>query len=142
MDNKKVLEISKKIMVANGCINSNAPLTSGCAWHSFPDAYDDMYYEYNIYLFQIVKKCLADNFPIQEYLLFEIPYADSEGTIIDFVNAEDYGNYHIKGMHNNIRCIDFWVSKDGTVIPLKTVGHDQLEVNTCSEALYLDCEML
>ena len=141
MDNKKALEISKKIMVANGCISPDSPLTSGYAWDSFPDADDDMYNQNNINLLQIVKKCLSDNFPIQEYLLFEIPYADSEGEIIDFVNAEDYENYHIKCKHNTIRCIDFWVSKDGAVIPLKTVEHDQLEVNTCSEALYLDCEM-
>ena len=93
--------------------------------------------QFNFILIKIVQRCISESFPIQEYFLFEIPYSDSEGVIWSFVNQEDYEDYHIRGLHNTkLRWIDFWVSHKGCVTPLKLIGSIQIEVSSCSEALY------
>lgn len=73
---------------------------------------------FNYMLYKVVKRCYEEAFPIQEYRLFEIPYSDKKGWIMDFVHGQDYDDFHIKGLRNiKFREIDFYVEKNGIAIP-------------------------
>ncbi|ACA57560.1 hypothetical protein FDC45_15955 [Clostridium botulinum] len=90
--------------------------------HEIIDA-DDLY-EYKEEMLKkemlkkVVKRCVAEHFPIQNYNIFEIPYGDKEGWMMDFVNTKEYEEYH-KNDNKNIKIheIDFWVEKNGEAIP-------------------------
>lgn len=91
----------------------------------------------NRMLYKVVKRCYEEKFPIQEYMVFEIPYRDKDGWIIDFVHMQDYSDYHYNGMKAvEMRCIDFEVPYKGVAIPLRLEGCNQYECKTCKEAVY------
>ncbi len=59
-----------------------------------------------------MKRCVVEHFPIQNYNIFEIPYEDRKGWMMDFVNTKEYEEYHKNGNKNvKIHEIDFWVEK-------------------------------
>ena len=91
-------------------------------------------------LLKVIRKCLKDSFSIEEYFLWEIPYKDKEGWIMDFVHIVDFKNYHEKGNHNiEIREIDFWCPFNSRLaIPQRLVGGNLHDRGTCQEAVYVE----
>lgn len=87
---------------------------------------------------RIVKRCISEHFPIQNYSIFEIPYGDRNGWIMEFVNTKEYEDYH-KNNNKNIKIheIDFWVTFNGYAIPqmIDNNGY-QCNAKTCIEAVY------
>ena len=116
-DKEEILQICKSIKDTNNNI----------CWHNIlemiEEDYEEMedikdYREENFMLYKVIERCYKEDFPIQEYKLFQIPYSDEKGCIIEFVHGEDNDNYHIKGMKDiKIREIDFWVERNGEAIP-------------------------
>lgn len=93
----------------------------------------------NQMLFKVVDRCIKERFPIEEYMLFEIPYGDKSGWIMDFVNKDDYYKYHELGMKEiKIREIDFWVTHNGKAIPQKLESSNQYNAKNCFESVYTD----
>ena len=86
---------------------------------------------------KIVKRCVAEHFPIQNYSIFEIPYGDKNGWIMDFVNTKEYEDYHKNGNKSTkIHEIDFWVSFTGFAIPQTNNNGCQRDSKTCIDAVY------
>lgn len=87
---------------------------------------------------KVVKRCVEEHFPIQNYSIFEIPYGDKNGWMIDFVNTKEYEDYHKNGNQNTkIYGIDFWVNFTGYAIPQTTDSRGyQIDSKTCIDAVY------
>ncbi|NFO30981.1 hypothetical protein FDB41_11935 [Clostridium botulinum] len=86
---------------------------------------------------KVVKRCVVENFPIQNYNIFEIPYGDKKGWMMDFVNTKEYEEYHKNGNKNiKIHEIDFWVTFTGYAIPQINNNGCQHDSKTCNEAVY------
>lgn len=90
---------------------------------------------------KVVKRCVAEHFPIQNYNIFEIPYGDKKGWMMDFVNTKEYEEYHKNGNKNiKIHEIDFWVEKNGEAIPQlynPKTGH-QSDATDCKSAVWTE----
>lgn len=110
--------------------------------YDFKDEYDveDYKFEYQKVLFnremlyKIVKKAYKDNFKIDEYKIYEIPYSDKDGCVVYFINESDK-----KKNKDKWRAIAFWVEsrKNGVAIPHKDINSTLYPRNTCQEAVYL-----
>lgn len=84
---------------------------------------------YKLYLMQCIERCMAENFPIQNFVLDEIPFSDEENVIMDFSNP-DTGEQ-----------IDFMVNRKspGYAIPLRYHDHmwpNEIMVNTVRKAIH------
>ncbi|MBY6889392.1 hypothetical protein HYH68_16490 [Clostridium botulinum] len=117
-EENEILKICKELKYGNGsefCWN-NISKNIVEYFEELEDIKDEI--EFNYMLYKVVKRCYQEKFPIQEYRLFEIPYGDNNGWIMDFVHGQDYDNFHIRKLKNiKFREIDFWVKKNGIAIP-------------------------
>lgn len=112
--------------------------------HEIKDA-DDLYdYKEEMLakemLKKVVKRCISEHFPIQNYSIFEIPYGDKNGWIMDFVNTKEYEDYHKNGNKNiKIHEIDFWVPFTGYAIPqTKDNNGYQCDSKNCIDAVHIE----
>lgn len=128
---KATAELAKKIAEDNGYYPDPTD----------EDKYDDYEYAYNL-IIKVCRKSLIDGFSIEDYEIWEIPYGDEDGTLMCWVNKNEWGtgeNYNPK-----CRCIDFWCQRDFDIaIPLKLVYMpyadnvaDSVPFATCGEAIY------
>lgn len=140
---KKIIRICKTITWANMC--KGYPTywegNSTIKKREIKDA-DDLYdYKEEMLakemLKKVVKRCVAEHFPIQNYSIFEIPYGDKKGWIMDFVNTKEYEDYHKNGnKRTKIHEIDFFVSFTGFAIPQTNNNGYQCDSKTCIDAVY------
>lgn len=91
-------------------------------------------------LLKVCRKCLLDKFPLEDYYLFEIPYSDQYGWIMDFVNREEYESCHKSEADIKIHEIDFWCPFDKKLAIPQGLDNNsnQYDCNNCFEALYDD----
>lgn len=95
----------------------------------------------NHLMLQLVEMCLSEDFPIEEYHLYDIPYSNKDGVMYCFVHSKDKKIFNrSKNPKQKIRGIDFFSKYDGTVIPIKLIyekrkGFVQYETRTCFEAV-------
>jgi len=90
-------------------------------------------------LLKVCRKCIIDDFPLQDYYLFEIPYGDSNGCFMDFVHSAEYDSHHSKPKENDcIHEIDFWCGYNSKLaIPQGTDKIcSQFDCDTCQDAVY------
>lgn len=142
---ERIVEICKKIVWADGhhanpWVNKEDLLSD-----EFRNDYEDdelirLLLEQQM-LYFIVTKAKQDNFTLEEWDLFEVPYADENGQIWCFANKKDFHQYHtLKQMDINIGSIDFYVAHTGEVFPsaLEKDKHGFADVTkaTCQEAIY------
>lgn len=92
-------------------------------------------------LLKVCRKSLQDSFPLEEYMLWEIPYHDKNGWTICFVHKEDYFNCHrLNKKDTPIREIDFWCPHNA----LKAIpqgldkNSNQYDCQSCFDAVYAD----
>lgn len=137
------VEISKKILLTPYFKSSTSGETvkmNDCSmWERFLSGYEGDTLEMNCFL-SAIRKALQDNFPIEEWYLFEVPYGDKEGIIVYFVNKEDYDNVHWHKKDTDIRSLCFDCRYDKLYAqPMKEVtdenGTTLVEVKTCQEAI-------
>lgn len=89
-----------------------------------------------------IRKALRDNFALEEWYIFEVPYGDKEGIIVYFVNKEDYDNVHWHKRDTDIRSLCFDCPYDKLYAqPMKEVSDEKgttlVEVKTCQEAIFV-----
>jgi len=92
-------------------------------------------------LLKVCRKSLQDNFPLEDYFLWEIPYEDKNGWIMCFVNLNDFINCHqLHKEDTKIREIDFWCPYNSrTAIPQGLDNYSNLyNCETCFDAIYDD----
>lgn len=90
-------------------------------------------------LLSAIRKAIIDNYPIENTYLHEIPYGDNQMLIVDFVNKDDYDDYHLHKKDVGIRGISFYCYYDRLFAqPVKDVDEggsiNSYEVDTCQEA--------
>ena len=138
---RKAVEIAKKIhhdpyRADNEDNNKTIKVDTCSLW--------DMYADYNLQvmkcLLSVIRKAIVDGFPIENTYLHEIPYWDKELLIADFVNKDDFDDYHWHKKDVNIRCIGFFCYYDRKFAqPTKDIMKDGIvtmcEVKTCQEAV-------
>lgn len=135
-----IVEICKKIVWADG--HHTNPWVNKEDLLRFHDDYededeDDLWEQR--FLYRIVEQAKHDNFAIEEWDLFEIPYGDKNGQIWCFANKKDFYQYHtLKQTDVNIGAIDFYVVYTGEVFPsaLDNHGCNMVIKSTCQEAVY------
>lgn len=92
--------------------------------------------------FSILRKADADNFPIENYYLFEVPCS----YIFYFVEKNDADNYHWLKENNDIRAIAFDCSPERLIAtPCREVidegrGIRLVDVRTCQDAVFSNDE--
>ena len=90
-------------------------------------------------LLSAIRKAIADGFPIENTYLHEIPFGNSEMIIADFVNKDDYDDYHWHKKDVDIRSISFYCYYNRRYAqPVKDVDEGgsihSYKVKTCQEA--------
>lgn len=127
------------IMNKQDIIRSILSSRSGDAWTGFSNNKNKKLLGF------VVDRCIKENFPIDEYFLFEIPFYNDEYVIMYFENIKDFKQYHELGNHSiNIKEIAFEVHFNGQAIPLKWIGKfddgsglhivEQVDADNCFEA--------
>lgn len=108
-------------------------------WESARSDYKDELLAKEI-LLKVVRKCLIDEFPIEDYALFEIPYSDKNGWILDFVNIKEYEEYHTKGNKNiDIHELDFFCPFNSkTAVPQGMKNSIQYDCDNCFDAVFVN----
>jgi len=100
-------------------------------------------FEYEKIILKACRKSLMDGFPLQDYLLGEVPYGDKTGVLAYFENIAEYGmgeNYN-----PNAHEIIFWCPYNRRIAVPNTMCNDGIgdyneERSTCSEAVYrIEC---
>lgn len=91
-------------------------------------------------LLSAIRKAIMDGFLIENTYLHEIPFSDNEVLVVDFVNKDDYDDYHWHKKDVDIRSINFYCYYDRLYAqPVKDVYENGIiksyEVKTCQEAV-------
>lgn len=83
-------------------------------------------------LLKVCRKCIRDNFPIEQYALFEIPYWDQKGWIMDFVNLSEHNQ---EKQETKTHRIGFWCQGTSRV----AIPQDfDSNCKNCFDALYTE----
>lgn len=100
------------------------------------DMLDLMDWEREYLLEGIIEKAIENQFPLENYFIFDIPFIDEIGEIWYFLNKKEYLNYHDGYTDQKISEISFYVHYQGdTVIPLYSSFDKLFERKTCQEAV-------
>lgn len=129
---EKAIAIAKKILLNPYTINELGKIVKSderSLWEDFPDKQ---------FLLAIIRKSLADNFPLQEYYFWLMPYEN----IALFTHKEDCDNFNWHFKEIPIRQIGFVWDRDSTsATPLKAIFCESsnycffVPVKTCQEAV-------
>ena len=138
---RKAIAISKKIhdVPYSSSEKGTVKRNTLSIWKSYMLDFDDINCREFKALLSAIRKAIADGFPIENTYLHEIPFANNEMIVADFVNKDDYDDccWHKKDV--DIRSISFECYYDRLFAqPVKDVYEGgsihSYEVDTCQEA--------
>lgn len=141
----KAVELARKIHYAPYCASAEGETLkrdTPSLWEEYMaikefDGYD---FKKMKALLSAIRKAVVDGFDIENTYLHEIPYADDKLLVADFVNKEDYDNYHWHKKEIDIRSISFDCYYDRLFAqPVKQIEEGGVvnchDVRTCQEAV-------
>lgn len=96
---------------------------------------------YHDMILKVCRKCVKDDIPILEYGLWEMPYCDTDGWIMEFANVEEFKKYQKQDRRSDISIqkISFWCPGRAKYAVLQKMGDNGLcDCDSYSEAIYVD----
>ena len=141
----KAVEIAKKIHYAPyfWSVDKNETIKADTSsmWEKYMtiDELDGFDFREMKDLLSAIRKAILDGYPIENTYLHEIPYGNTGMLVVDFVNKDDYDDFHWHKKNVEIRSICFFCYSDKLFAqPVKMVEEDGIinsyEVKTCQEA--------
>lgn len=94
-------------------------------------------------LLKVCRKCILDGFPLEKYILHEVPFDDEDEVIMDFVNKSDFDTYYEEeDGESKIKEIDFSCSKDikekmATPLKMDEEGNQE-DCDNCFKCVYME----